>query len=89
MWIDVKDKLPELNANVLVLVRTSTGIDITNQNQMVARYIPKFTEKAYDIDWSEYCDEKDTFYTPEGWYANTAYLGEDYENYFIDNEDTD
>ncbi|MCC6797676.1 MAG: hypothetical protein IT366_21365 [Candidatus Hydrogenedentes bacterium] len=32
-----------------------------------AQYIPRFTEENWE-DYAEYCEEKDVYYTPEGWY---------------------
>lgn len=32
-----------------------------------AQFIPRYTEEN-DNDWAEYCEEKDNYYTPEGWY---------------------
>ncbi|EYD40293.1 hypothetical protein J918_3812 [Acinetobacter baumannii 25493_5] len=40
-WISVEDRMPESLRNVLVLIDANP---VKNQNQMVAHFIPKFTE---------------------------------------------
>lgn len=84
-WIRVEDRLPEPLRNVLVLIDDNSA---KNANQMVANFIPKFTEEASCEEWSEYCEEKDLFYCPQGWYANTTYIGDEYASYFIDEKVT-
>ena len=84
-WISVDDQMPEPLRNVLVLI---DGNPAKNMNQIVANFIPKFTEEAGCEDWSEYCEEKDMFYCPQGWYANTTYIGDEYTSYFIEEKVT-
>ena len=79
-WISVKDQMPEPLRNVLVLIHENP---VKNQNQMVANFVPKFTEESECDDWSDYCEEKDAHFVPEGWYANTTYIGDEYSSYFI------
>lgn len=43
-----------------------------------AKYIPRFTEESMsDSDNDEYCEEKDEYYTREGWYE----ICESYDDY--------
>ncbi|HDG7210106.1 DUF551 domain-containing protein [Acinetobacter nosocomialis] len=60
-----------------------------NQNQMVAHFIPKFTEEYHgDDDWYDYDEDRGCGYVKEGWYANTAYIGDEYSSYFIEEKVT-
>ncbi|EYS37657.1 hypothetical protein K008_3889 [Acinetobacter baumannii 25569_2] len=43
-WISVEDRMPESLRNVLVLIDANP---VKNQNQMVAHFIPKFTEEYH------------------------------------------
>ncbi|UOH19857.1 DUF551 domain-containing protein [Acinetobacter sp. NyZ410] len=84
-WISVDEKMPEPLRNVLVLIDENP---VKNQNQMVANFIPQFTEESECGEWSEFCEERDMYFIPEGWYANTAYIGDEYSSYFIDEKVT-
>lgn len=79
-WISVKDQMPEPLRNVLVLIDENSA---KNQNQMVANFVPKFTEESECDDWTDYCEKKDMHFVPEGWYANTTYISDEYSSYFI------
>ncbi|MFW2562433.1 DUF551 domain-containing protein [Acinetobacter baumannii] len=81
-WISVEDRMPEPLRNVLVLIDANPA---KNQNQMVAHFIPKFTEEYHgDDDWYDYDEERGCGYVKEGWYANTVYIGDEYSSYFIE-----
>lgn len=55
-WISVEDQMPESLRNVLVLLDANSA---KNQNQMVAHFIPKFTEEYHgDDDWYDYDEER-------------------------------
>lgn len=85
-WISVEDQMPESLRNVLVLLDANSA---KNQNQMVAHFIPKFTEEYHgDDDWYDYDEERGCGYVKEGWYANTAYIGDEYSSYFIEEKVT-
>lgn len=85
-WISVEDQMPESLRNVLVLLDANSA---KNQNQMVAHFIPKFTEEYHgDDDWYDYDEERACGYVKEGWYANTAYIGDEYSSYFIEEKVT-
>lgn len=47
---------------------------ICGKRRMVAhaQYTPRYTEENINSDCSEYCEEKDNYYTPEGWYEICA-----------------
>lgn len=84
-WISVDIEMPKALMNVLVIVNENGA---KNQNQMVANFIPKFTEESGCYEWSEYCEDKDMHFIPEGWYANTTYIGDEYSSYFLEGEVT-
>ncbi|EPQ7329984.1 DUF551 domain-containing protein [Acinetobacter baumannii] len=85
-WISVDDRMPESLRNVLVLIDANP---VKNQNQMVAHFIPKFTEEYHgDDDWYDYDEDRGCGYVKEGWYANTAYIGDEYSSYFIEEKVT-
>ncbi|MCJ9442194.1 DUF551 domain-containing protein [Acinetobacter baumannii] len=85
-WISVEDQMPESLRNVLVLIDANP---VKNQNQMVAHFIPKFTEEYHgDDDWYDYDEKRGCGYIKEGWYANTAYIGDEYSSYFIEEKVT-
>ena len=85
-WISVEEKMPEPLQNVLVLINANSA---KNQNQMVAHFIPKFTEEYHgDDDWYDYDEERGCGYVKEGWYANTVYIGDEYSSYFVDEKVT-
>lgn len=55
-WISVDDRMPESLRNVLVLIDANP---VKNQNQMVAHFIPKFTEEYHgDDDWYDYDEDR-------------------------------
>ncbi|WP_228262083.1 DUF551 domain-containing protein [Acinetobacter baumannii] len=86
VWISVDDHMPESLRNVLVLLDANPA---KNQNQMVAHFIPKFTEEYHgDDDWYDYDEDRGCGYVKEGWYANTAYIGDEYSSYFIEEKVT-
>ncbi|MFY7466923.1 DUF551 domain-containing protein [Acinetobacter baumannii] len=85
-WISVDDCMPESLRNVLVLIDANP---VKNQNQMVGHFIPKFTEEYHgDDDWYDYDEDRGCGYVKEGWYANTAYIGDEYSSYFIEEKVT-
>ena len=85
-WISVKDQMPEPLRNVLVLIDANS---VKNQNQMVANFIPEFTEEYHgDDDWYDWSEEKQCSFVKQGWYANTEYIGDDYSSYFINEKVT-
>ncbi|MFY5041864.1 DUF551 domain-containing protein [Acinetobacter baumannii] len=85
-WISVEVQIPESLRNVLVLLDANPA---KNQNQMVAHFIPKFTEEYHgDNDWYDYDEDRGCGYVKEGWYANTAYIGDEYSSYFIEEKVT-
>lgn len=84
-WISVDIEMPKALMNVLVIVNENCA---KNQNQIVANFIPKFTEESCCGEWSEYCEDKDMHFVPEGWYANTTYIGDEYSSYFLEGEVT-
>ncbi|MEQ1067283.1 DUF551 domain-containing protein [Acinetobacter sp. XH1741] len=85
-WISVEVQMPESLRNVLVLLDANPA---KNQNQMVAHFIPKFTEEYHgDNDWYDYDEDRGCGYVKEGWYANTAYIGDEYSSYFIEEKVT-
>lgn len=85
-WISVDKKMPKPLQNVLVLVNANST---KNQNQMVANFVPKFTEEYQgDDDCYDYDEERSCGYVKEGWYVNTAYTSDDYGAYYLDEKVT-
>lgn len=83
-WISVEDRFPE-RPNKFVLVKTKSNY----ANLIVAQYIPKFTETdGADDEFGDYCEEKDDWFLPEGWYANVSPLTDEFLSYFLDEEVT-
>lgn len=83
-WISVDDRLPE-KPNKFVLVCTNSNY----ANQIVAQFIPKFTNSdGADDEFGDYCEEKDDWFLPEGWYANVAPVTDEYLSYFLDEQVT-
>lgn len=83
-FIDFSTK-PEPLLNVIVKIKSNNPLN--NDNFMVAHYVPKYMcQCSASNDWSEYSDELDDFFIPEGWYANTTYIGDEWSSYYIDCE---
>lgn len=82
-WISVEDRLPE--AHEFVLVKTKSNY----AQYIVAHYIPKFTvTDGADDEFGDYCEEKDDWFLPQGWYANVSPVSDEYMGYFIDEDVT-
>lgn len=83
-WISVEDGFPE-NSFGFVLVKTNCNY----ANKIVARYVKKFTETdGADDEFGDYCEDKDDWFLPGGWYANVSPVSDEYLSYFIDQEVT-
>ncbi|CAL67417.1 DUF551 domain-containing protein [Christiangramia forsetii] len=70
-WISVEDRLPETGIPVVIY-----GInDYGKERRLRAFYAPKFSIYAdcYEGDNDEYCEEKDEYFIPEGWYEQNEY----------------
>ncbi len=74
-WIKVTHRLPESGVPVLAFVTNESG----KTRRIRAQWCAKFTEES-DGDDAEYCEEKDTYYSPEGWYESNEY---DEVNWFV------
>lgn len=74
-WIKVTHRLPESGVPVLAFVTNEQG----KTRRIRAQWCAKFTEES-DGDDAEYCEEKDTYYSPEGWYESNEY---DEVNWFV------
>lgn len=63
-WLPVAERLPEPGTPVL--------LDIGKQFPIRAMWAAKHTVEApteqVDIDWGDYDETTDTYYSPEGWY---------------------
>jgi len=69
-WISTKDKLPEPERAVLAFFVNSYG----KSRRIRAFHTPEYTTEATsEDDCSDYCEEKDEYYLPEGWYEENEY----------------
>lgn len=87
-WISVEDRLPENETKVIAFFVNSYKKNRT----ITAQYIHKRSIKAEDFldidvseDWFDYDEEKDIYWTPEGWYEFQEMSD---INYYIDDEIT-
>jgi len=88
-WISVKEMLPETNKDVQITIRRKNGargLFVTN-----AVYIPPYTIKVEDfmdweIDFWDYEDKTDTYWTVSGWYEQYCATGIDYSGMYLDGE---
>lgn len=71
-WIFIKDQIPPTNKNVLLLQKTGYS---ENTVIVVGSYIEKFTVES-DEDYAEYCEEKNEYFAPEGFYESQFNWGE-------------
>lgn len=65
-WNEVIDG-EEPERKVLVFYRN----DFLKNRIVIAKYIGKFQEEQTDsdlIEYADYCEEKDAYFVPEGWY---------------------
>lgn len=62
---------PKDGRTVLVFYKNSLGKD----RIIRVAYTQKFTEES-DNDWAEYSEEKDCYYSPEGWYEQMEHWDE-------------
>lgn len=75
-WISIKDRLPEPGVPCLVsITRKKWNSNDTISFVLRAKHIPRFFEEDEenyngDSDWN---DENDTYYWPEGWYETNHY----------------
>ncbi|KAF0621414.1 DUF551 domain-containing protein [Acinetobacter baumannii] len=83
-WISVDERLPEKPFKfVLVITDSNYG------EYIVAQYIPKFTETdGADCDFGDFCEEKDDWFLPEGWYSNVAPVTDEFLSYYLDEKVT-
>lgn len=74
-WIKAEDRLPETRKRVIVAFEPYQP---GNWWRTVAMYIPAMTVPEQDFMADEYwgdgdyCEEKDQYYTPEGWYEGNV-----------------
>ena len=79
-WIPVTERLPELEEDVFVICRTSTG----SVYHCIAFYVPEETTEfesgyCWDYECTHYSEEKDEYYVDEGWYESIHNL-DDYRS---------
>lgn len=93
-WISVKDRLPEVEAEVLVRVQWRCG-DCIRSTVTTAMYedgtvLEDGSRWEWDEiwEWGEYDEEKDKYRIPEGWWESNHYSSMDSYNNHIDDEVT-
>lgn len=92
-WISVKDRLPEVETEVLIRAQWRCGND-THSTTATAFYEDgTVLEDNSRWNWSEiwewgiYDEEKDGYKIPQGWWESTHYIHDDHYNN-IDDEVT-
>ena len=93
-WISVKDRLPEVETEVLVRVQQRCG-DCIRSTVTTAMYedgtvLEDGSRWEWDEiwEWGEYDEEKDKYRIPEGWWESNHYSSMDSYNNNIDDEVT-
>lgn len=71
-WIPIDKQMPPAGKSVLLLQKTGYK---DNCVIIVGHYVEKFTEECSE-EWSEYCEEKDEYFLPEGFYEHQFNWGE-------------
>jgi len=67
-WISVDERMPENNNGVLISQKTGYK---DNSVIVVGRFVARHTvEIDTDGDFDDYSEEKDAYFTPEGWYED-------------------
>lgn len=79
MWISVDEKMPEPGKKVLLFYKNSRD----NPRTILGYHAPaKFFQSCSESEIGEYCEEKDEYYDPEGWYECIDNWGE-YSHVFV------
>lgn len=82
-WRPIDDEARSGKA-ILCVYHDSLG----REHNAHAKYIPRFTEQIpFSDDNAEYCEEKDEYFTSEGWYE-ICEAGLDYNSWKMDYEPT-
>lgn len=82
-WRPIDDEARSGKA-ILCVYHDSLG----REHNAHAKYIPRFTEQVpFSDDNAEYCEEKDEYFTSEGWYE-ICEAGLDYNSWKMDYEPT-
>ena len=66
-WVSIEDRLPESGVSVIATYKN----EHEKRRTVIARRYGKFEvahDPCSDELESEYCEEKDEYYWPEGWY---------------------
>ena len=75
-WIPCEERLPSEREDVLVTCEVRRIDGIRTRYVCVGQYIPRYCEKALDVNWdeeaTEYSEEKDEYYPLEGWYESIS-----------------
>ena len=74
-WIDIKEQGPEHGKNVLVFYKTEIGRDLI----LISAYFGKYELRSNDDDFgddTDYCEDEDEYYAPEGWYEYSEHNDE-------------
>lgn len=72
-WTPITEAMPNNGQNVLLSCERYNGKPYT----IIGAWVPQYFDDNCDPDNSEYCEAKDSFYVPEGWYE-AIYNWDDY-----------
>lgn len=83
-WISVKERLPEVETEVIVLALHGNHAVITTGIYQDGTMTTEDSTWNWETDGFDYDEKLDAWIIPEGWYEYKHYLGDDEYNYTID-----
>ncbi len=83
-WISVKDRLPEVETEVLILARHGNRNVITTGMYEDGQMNTEDSDWWWETEGFEYDEELDVYIIPEGWWEYKHYIDDETHNYAID-----
>ena len=83
-WISVKDRLPEVETEVLILARHGNRNVITTGMYEDGQMNTEDSDWWWETEGFEYDEELDVHIIPEGWWEYKHYIDDETHNYAID-----